>query len=195
MSTANLKRALLETRIREVISAIGDDPNRKGLKDTPDRVINSWRELFSGYDYAESDVPEILKTFETDDFEYDEMVVLKDCEFCSTCEHHMLPFTGVAHVAYIPSGRIVVGLSKLARLVDVYARRLQVQERITDQVCNALHKHLKPLGAACVLEAHHMCLVCRGARKQTATMITSSLRGAFRDDASTRAEFLKLIGG
>lgn len=174
--------------VRRLLQYIGEDPDREGLKETPDRVVRSYGELFSGYRQN----PEgVLKTFE--DGACDEMVLLKGVEIASTCEHHMLPFVGVAHVAYIPSGKIV-GLSKLARLVEVFARRLQVQERLTVQVTQALDEHLKPRGSACVIEAKHLCMACRGVQKQHSIMITSSLTGVFRQP-EVRHEFFNLIRG
>ena len=178
-----------EESVRRIIEYIGDDPNREGLKDTPSRVVRSYSELFGGYG---SDVKSALKTFE--DGTCDEMVVVKDIEFTSFCEHHMLPFTGKAHVGYVPNGRIV-GLSKVARVVDMFARRLQVQERLTSQIAEALMgEPLSPVGVGCMIEASHSCMSCRGVRKQTAVTITSDLRGVFREHA-VRAEFLSLIRG
>lgn len=174
--------------IRDLIRLAGDNPDREGLSETPGRVVAAYNELFAGY---RQDPADLFTVFEPDG--YSQMVVLRGVEFCSTCEHHMLPFTGVAHIAYIPR-RHVVGISKLARLVEVYARRLQIQERITEQVTTALMQYLQPLGAACVLEAQHSCMACRGVRKQSSTMITSSLKGDFLE-AEVRAEFLQLIRG
>ena len=176
--------------IRNQLTFIGEDPDREGLKETPHRVLASWRELFAGY---QMDPASVFKTFETG-VKYDQMVVLKEIQFYSTCEHHMLPFYGKAHVAYIPgpSGR-VIGVSKLARLVDIYARRLQIQERLTSQITDDLMYFLEPKGAACVIEAVHMCIRSRGCGEQESVMTTSSLRGAFLDCANTRMEFLKLI--
>ncbi len=172
--------------IKCLLEYIGEDPDREGLRDTPERVVNSYTELFSGYNI---DPASVLKTFE--DGACDELVVLKGIEFSSCCEHHMLPFTGIAHIGYIPDGRIV-GISKLARLLEVFSKRLQVQERLTVQVTKALDEYLKPLGSACVVEATHLCMVCRGVRK-SATMVTSSLTGVFRDEPSARAEFLSIV--
>ena len=174
--------------LRQLIRFIGDDPDREGLKDTPDRVVRSYAELFAGY---QVDPASVLKTFK--DGACDELVLVKGISFTSTCEHHMLPFFGEAHVAYIPNGRIV-GLSKLARLVEVFARRLQVQERLTEQITAALDEHVKPKGAACVIEARHSCMMCRGVKNPSAVMVTSSLTGQFRD-AEVRQEFLSLIRG
>ena len=180
-----------EDLVKGIIEHI--EPNQKGdvregLKRTPERVVESWKELFSGY---EQDPKKALNsTFNGEG--YDGIVLLKDIEFYSTCEHHMLPFTGKAHVAYIPTDRIV-GISKLARLVEVYARRLQNQERITTQIADALEKHLKPLGAATIIEASHACMGCRGVKKSHAIMSTSAMRGVFFDKAEARAELMQLI--
>lgn len=165
---------------------LGEDPGREGLAETPDRVLRSYEELFAGY---RQDPAIVFKVFE--DGACDEMVILRNVEIASVCEHHLLPFIGRAHVAYIPNGRIV-GLSKLARLVEVFARRLQVQERLTVQVTAAMDEHLQPLGSACVVEAVHLCMACRGVRKQHSEMITSSLTGAFRQP-EVRGEFFHLI--
>lgn len=177
--------------VRDLLRFIGENPAREGLVETPNRVLKAYAELFAGY---KQDPATILKTFEDGAEGYDEMVVLKDIEMVSFCEHHLLPFSGVAHVAYIPRKKIV-GLSKLARLVDVFAKRLQVQERLTTQIVEALMTHLLPKGAACVIEASHACMACRGVRKQKSVMVTSKLSGAFKDDAKSRSEFLRLIGG
>ena len=161
---------------------------REGLKNTPKRVVESWDEIYSGY---EKNPKEILNaTFNGEG--YDGIVLLKDIEFYSTCEHHLLAFTGKAHVAYIPTDKIV-GISKLARLVEVYAKRLQNQERITTQVADALIDHLKPLGAAVIIEASHSCMGCRGVKKNHAIMTTSAMRGVFFDKAEARAELMQLI--
>jgi GTP cyclohydrolase I len=175
--------------IKEIIRTVGDSVNRDGLQATPDRVLKSWNELYAGY---KVDIPGLFTIFDAES--YDEMVLLKDISFYSMCEHHMLPFFGVAHVAYIPDKKIV-GISKLARLTEAFARRLQNQERITQQVTLALMEHLQPLGAACVIEGHHLCMGCRGVQKPTAKMVTSSLRGVFKTDPHTRAEFFSLIKG
>lgn len=175
-----------EENVRRIIQYIGDDPKRSGLIETPERVVKSWRELFSGYN---QNAKEILKTF---DEPCDEMVVLKDIEFYSTCEHHMLPFTGTASIGYVANGR-VVGISKLARLLEMYARRLQIQERIGQQITDTLMDVLKPKGAACILRARHFCMTCRGVGKQDSIMCTSSLRGVFTKP-EVRAEFLQLAG-
>lgn len=173
--------------VRRILQYIGEDPTREGLLETPDRVVRSYAELFAGY---RQDPAGVFKTFA--DGACDEVVLLKNIEVCSTCEHHMLPFTGRAHVAYIPEGR-VIGISKLARLVDIFARRLQVQERLTTEVTTALDFHLKPKGSACIIEARHMCMSCRGVGKQHSEMVTSSLTGVFRNKPEARAELLTLV--
>lgn len=175
--------------IRQILLHIGEDPDREGLRDTPNRIVRSYAELFSGYRQDPSKV--LNTTFEDGAAGYDEMVVLRGIEFWSFCEHHFLPFFGTAHIGYIPQQR-VVGLSKLARLVEVFARRLQVQERLTTQITQALDEHLKPLGSACVIEAKHLCMVCRGVQKQQSVMVTSSLSGEFLKP-EVRAEFLHLV--
>lgn len=176
-----------EGSIKYIIAAIGDNPEREGLIDTPKRVIKSWKELYVGYEQKPEDV---ITTFSADG--YDQIVILKDIEFYSMCEHHMLPFFGKAHVAFIP-GEKIIGISKLARLVDIYARRLQIQERIGEQVTTALMEILKPKAAACVIEASHMCMRMRGVAKQNSIMSTSSLKGLFMTDASAKAELFTLI--
>ena len=181
-----IPEASFEDAVKTLLRYVGEDPDREGLKDTPKRVLRAYAELFSGY---HQDPASVLKTFE--DGACDEMVLLRGVSVVSTCEHHLLPFIGSAHVAYLPAGRIV-GISKLARLVDVFARRLQVQERLTVQVTAALEEHLKPLGAACVIEAKHSCMGCRGIRQADPIMVTSSLTGRFRDPV-VRAEFFSLV--
>ena len=173
--------------IRRILEYIGEDPERDGLKNTPERVIKSYEKLFGGYKQKPEDV---ITAFEQS---CDEMVLLKSIEFYSFCEHHMLPFYGKAHIAYIPNGK-VIGISKLARILEIYSRRLQIQERLCQQVTQAIEKVLKPLGAACVLEARHHCMICRGVEKQNSIMVTSSLTGVFKTDISTRAEFINMIG-
>lgn len=175
--------------IRTLLAEVGEDPDRPGLVGTPDRVRRMYAELTEGY---RTDPETVLNsaTFEVD---YDEMVVVRDIEFYSLCEHHLLPFFGRAHVGYLPRGRII-GLSKIPRVVDMYAHRLQVQERLTHQVAGFLMERLRPKGVACVIEATHLCTVMRGVRKQEATMVTSSMLGTFRADARTRSEFLTFIG-
>lgn len=178
--------------VEQMILLIGESPDRDGLRATPGRVVRSWRELFSGYNYTEHDIKNMLTQF--DGTGYDELIVLRNISFQSICEHHLLGFSGIAHIGYIPKDGRVVGISKLARLLEVYSRRLQIQERITTQITGALMEYLQPGGAACVLVAHHSCMSCRGIKKETAEMITSSLVGCFRDDQKCRSEFLSFIG-
>jgi GTP cyclohydrolase I len=173
--------------IKTILQAVGEDTTREGLIDTPKRVVKSWTELYKGYNQKAED---ILTVFSSDG--YDQIVLLKDIEVYSMCEHHMLPFIGKAHVAYIPDKKIV-GISKLARLVDIYARRLQIQERIGQQVTDDLMRLLNPRGAACIIEAQHLCMLMRGVNKQNSVMVTSSLKGVFLTDFSAKEELLKLI--
>ncbi|TWB75507.1 GTP cyclohydrolase I [Nitrospirillum amazonense] len=179
-----------EEAVRTLLRWAGDDPTREGLLGTPDRVVRSYEEFFAGY---ASDPMELLaRTFEETDG-YDEMVVLRDIRFESYCEHHMVPIIGVAHVAYLPRSR-VVGISKLARVVEVYAKRLQIQEKMTSQIANTIDEVLQPLGVAVVIEASHQCMTTRGVHKPGVSMVTSRMLGAFRSDPSTRREFLAMIG-
>ena len=179
-----------EAAIRTLLRWAGDDPNREGLVDTPARVARAYEEFFAGY---ETDPVELLaRSFEETDG-YDEMVVLRDIRLESHCEHHMVPIIGKAHVAYLPQGR-VVGISKLARVVEVYAKRLQIQEKLTAQVANCIQQVLKPKGVAVVIEAAHQCMTTRGVHKTGVTMVTSSMIGAFREHSDTRREFLNMIG-
>jgi GTP cyclohydrolase I len=173
--------------VRDLLHLIGEDPDRDGLKDTPRRVVKALKEMTAGY---EEDPAQILST--TFDVLHDEMIILRGVRFQSLCEHHLLPFVGVAHVGYIPTKR-VVGLSKLARLVACYARRLQVQERLTDQVAQAIMQHLRPQGAAVVVDSAHLCMAHRGVRQPDARMVTSCMLGVFRESPEARAEFLRLI--
>ena len=175
--------------ITTLLTEIGEDPGRAGLAGTPDRVRRMYAELTDGY----AADPEALLNKAAFEVDYDEMVVVRDIEFYSLCEHHLLPFFGRAHVGYLPRGR-VIGLSKIPRIVDMYAHRLQVQERMTQQVATFLMERLDPKGVGCVVEATHLCTVMRGVRKQQATMVTSSMLGTFRRDARTRTEFLTFIG-
>jgi GTP cyclohydrolase IA len=179
----------IERAVREILLAIGEDPDREGLRKTPNRVARAYGELMAG---LHQDPRLHLKTVFNE--RYDEVVILRDIEFHSLCEHHLLPFTGRAHVAYLPDGK-VVGLSKLARLVEGFARRPQVQERLTTQIADALMDELNPLGAACVVEATHTCMTIRGAQKPGAVMVTSALRGLFKENPASRAEILSLICG
>jgi len=180
----------LKEAIKKIISDIGDDPAREGLLETPSRVVNSFRELYSGYN---TDPREIIKIFSSkDSCDYDQMVLLKNIEMYSMCEHHLLPFFGKAHIAYIPDSS-VIGISKLARILEMYSRRLQIQERLTCQIVDCLMENLRPKGAACVIEACHFCMMARGISKQNSIMVTSSLKGVFLDDEKTRFEFLETI--
>jgi GTP cyclohydrolase I len=183
--------AKVEAAIRDLLIAVGEDPDRDGLKRTPERVARSYVEQFAGL-YL--DPSEVLET--TFDEHHEEIVLVKDIEMYSTCEHHLVPFHGVAHVGYIPNedGRIT-GLSKLARLVDLYAKRPQVQERLTSQVADALVRRLEPRGAIVVIEAEHLCMSMRGIRKPGARTVTSAVRGMFKSQPSTRAEAMSLILG
>jgi len=191
MSTpAPVDRKRVESAVRELLLAIGEDPERDGLIDTPARVARSYVEIFAGLGQLPQDV--LTTSFEIG---HDELILVRDIEVYSTCEHHLVPFHGVAHVGYIPGhdGR-VTGLSKLARLVDVYARRPQVQERMTTQIADALSEHLKPLGVLVVIECEHLCMSMRGVRRPGARTITSAVRGQLRDPA-TRAEAMGLVLG
>lgn len=174
---------------RSIIAAAGEDPEREGLLKTPERVAKAMQFLTRGYEISANEILESAKFHES----YSEMVIVKDIELYSLCEHHMLPFFGKAHVAYIPNGWIT-GLSKLARVVDVFARRLQVQERMTHQILDAIQESLNPLGVAVVIEAQHLCMMMRGVEKQNSTTTTSAFSGEFMNHV-TRSEFLKLIAG
>jgi GTP cyclohydrolase I len=178
----------LEEIVQETLGIIGEDPEREGLLRTPHRVAKAWEFLTQGYTM---DVAEVLNgaIFEE---RYDEMVIVKDIDFFSLCEHHLLPFAGKAHIAYIPNGKIV-GLSKLPRIVDVFARRLQVQERMTQQIAETIQKYLQPQGVAVVTEAHHMCMMMRGVQKQNSVTTASAMLGVFKNQVETRSEFMNLI--
>ena len=178
----------LKDMVLRQLALIGEDPEREGLADTPKRVAKSLKFLTQGYRTCVEDV--VGQGVFSDDG-HRNMVMVRDIELYSLCEHHMLPFFGKAHVAYIPNGKIV-GLSKIPRIVDVFARRLQVQERLTDQIANAIEEVLQPTGVGVVIEANHLCMMMRGVEKQNSSTITSALRGSFRDDAKTREEFLSL---
>ncbi len=178
-----------EEAVRTLIRWAGDDPAREGLLDTPGRVVKSYRELFAGYDQKAEEI--LSRTFKEVEG-YDEMIMLRDIQFNSHCEHHMVPFTGVVHIAYIPTNK-VVGLSKLARLVDLYAKRLQIQEKFTAQIANTLDDVLKPRGVAVVVQATHMCMTMRGVQKPDGVMQTSQLTGLFRSDPRTRQEFFSML--
>ena len=187
---AKPSRSDAEAAVRTLIRWAGDDPNREGLVDTPDRVVRSYEEFFSGYT---ADPKAILeRTFEEVEG-YDEIVLLRDIRLESHCEHHMVPIIGKAHVAYMPHRR-VVGISKLARLVEAYAKRLQIQEKLTSQVANAIDEILQPLGTAVVVEAAHQCMTTRGVQKAGVTMVTSRMLGTFRESGETRRELLAMIG-
>lgn len=180
--------AQVENAVRTILGAYGEDPEREGLQRTPDRVARMYKELLAGY---ETD-PVTLLNGALFDVEYDEMVVVKDIEFYSLCEHHMLPFIGRAHVAYLPGER-VVGLSKIPRIVDMFARRLQVQERMTRQIADLLDEVLEPQGVAVVVEGVHMCSMMRGVKKANSSMVTSAMLGSFRNNLETRNEFMQHI--
>lgn len=179
-----------EAAVRKLIQWAGDDPNREGLLDTPKRVTKAFEEFFSGYAIDPTDY--LSRTFEETDG-YDEMIVLRDIAFISHCEHHILPVVGKAHVSYLPDKR-VVGISKLARVVEAFAKRLQIQERMTAQIANSIEDALQPRGIAVVIEAEHQCMTTRGVMKPGVSMVTSRMLGAFRDDAKTRLEFESIIG-
>ena len=178
----------IEKGVRLILEGIGEDPERPGLKETPCRVAKMYEDLFSG---PETPTEELLKSIEGES--HDEMVLLKDIPFYSVCEHHMLPFIGKAHVAYIPSGGKIVGLSKLAKAVEVLAKRLQVQERLTAQLADLIMDRLKPKGAMVIIDAEHLCLSMRGIKKPGSRTVTSAVRGIFRTKQSTRLELLELI--
>ena len=179
-----------EEAVRTLIRWAGDDPTREGLLGTPDRVVRSYREFFRGYDQEPNSI--LKRTFQETDG-YDEMIVLRDMRFESHCEHHIAPIIGRAHIAYLPHHR-VVGISKLARLLDCYAKRLQIQEKMTAQIANTLQEVLQPRGVAVVIDASHQCMTTRGVHKSGVDMVTSRMLGAFRDNGETRREFLSMIG-
>ena len=178
----------MQELVRQLLAELGEDPSREGLLDTPKRVEKALRFLTSGYT---ADVDTVLNNalFTVD---YNEMVIVKDIDFYSLCEHHLLPFFGRCHIAYVPNGK-VIGLSKIPRLVEVFARRLQIQERMTNQIADTILEKIDPLGVAVVIEAQHLCMAMRGVEKQNAFMITSAMLGGFHSDARTRMEFLELI--
>jgi GTP cyclohydrolase I len=189
-TVAQPTREEAEEAVRTLLRWAGDDPTREGLLDTPARVVRSYEEFFSGY--AIDPVALLERTFEETDG-YDEIVLLRDIRLESHCEHHMVPIIGRAHVAYLPHRR-VVGISKLARVVEAYAKRLQIQEKLTAQIANTIQQVLQPLGVAVVIEASHQCMSTRGVHKSGVTMVTSRMLGAFRDNPSTRREVLAMIG-
>ena len=182
------KRSEMEELVRRQLELLGEDPKRDGLKQTPHRVARSMEFLTRGYDQN----PAAILNDALFDVKSDEMVIVKDIDFYSLCEHHMLPFFGKCHIAYLP-GKKVVGLSKLPRLVEVFARRLQVQERLTQDIAGTINELIKPHGVGVVVEAQHLCMAMRGVEKQNSYAVTSSMLGAFREDARTRGEFLNLI--
>ena len=184
-----IDHARLRRAVREILFAIGEDPDREGLLDTPDRVARMYSDVFAGL-HTDPAI-HLQKTFTQ---KHDEMVLVKDIEFASCCEHHLLPFFGKAHIAYLPNGQIV-GLSKLARVVDAVARRPQVQERMTEEIADLIMTHLKARGVAVIVEASHSCMTVRGVRKPAAMTITSSMRGGFLDNPATRAELMALVFG
>jgi GTP cyclohydrolase I len=188
-STGPVDQARIRAAVREILAAIGEDPDREGLLETPDRVARMYAEMFAG---LRDDPRQLLKKKFTQ--KYDEMVLEKDIRFESMCEHHLLPFLGKAHIAYIPNGKIV-GLSKLARVVEALSRRPQVQERMTEELADLLMKELNPRGVGVILEASHTCMTIRGVRKRDSVCTTSAMRGGFKDNQSTRAEFMALVYG
>ena len=183
-------RADAEAAVATLIRWAGDEPSREGLRGTPNRVVRAYEEFFGGYD--QDPVHELQRTFEETDG-YDEMVVLRDIRFESHCEHHLAPIIGRAHIAYLPDRR-VVGISKLARVLDIYSRRLQIQEKLTSQIANTIDEVLQPKGVAVVLDAAHQCMTTRGVHKPGMSMVTSRMLGLFRTDARTRREFLAIVG-
>ena len=186
MSKSVSKEDAIEA-VRTLIKYIGDDPEREGLLETPERVVRSYEQLYKGYSQKPEDV--LSKTFTSST---SEMVVLSEIEIYSTCEHHMLPFTGKCHIGYIPNGK-VLGISKLARVMEVFARRLQIQEELCFQIASSIWNVLKPIGVGVVIDAQHMCMTCRGVEKQNSFMRSSTLLGSFQTDSKTRMEFLDLI--
>lgn len=184
-------RTEAEAAVRTLIEWTGDDPDREGLQGTPGRVVRAYEEFFAGY--GEDPVALLATTFE-EAADYDEMIVLRDIRLESHCEHHIVPILGKVHIGYLPTQR-VVGISKLARLVEVFAKRLQIQEALTSQIADTLQKVLKPRGVGVVVEAAHQCMTTRGIRKPGVSMVTSRMVGSFRDDPTTRREFLSIIGG
>lgn len=181
-------KAAIEKAVRMIIDAIGDDITREGLQETPRRVADMYADIFDGIGREPKDVIKIFKAEE-----HDEMVILKDIPFYSVCEHHMLPFLGKAHIAYIPKKNKLLGLSKLARVVELFAKRLQLQERLTSQIANTIMETIEPLGVIVIVEAEHLCMTMRGVKKPGSKMVTSAIRGIFRTNESTRKEALELI--
>jgi len=186
----NLNLKKLEQGVKLILEGVGEDPKRPGLKETPKRVAHMFSEILGG---VREDPADHLKVIHEE--KHDEMVLIKNIPLYSMCEHHLLPFAGVAHVAYIPKAGRIVGLSKIARVVDILSRRLQVQERLTKQIADLLNNHLKPLGVMVVIEAEHMCMSMRGAKKPKSLTVTSAVRGSFRTSSATRSEAMTLIRG
>lgn len=180
----------IKKAVREILIAIGEDPDREGLKDTPERVSEFYQDAFSGY----SKTPEEILTIYFEQEQHDELVLVKDIPFYSMCEHHLLPFFGKVHIAYIPHRERLLGISKLARLIDMFCRRLQLQERLTKHIADSIMKFAKPLGVMVIVEAEHLCLSMRGVKKPNTVITTSAVRGIFLKDAKTRSETLALIG-
>jgi len=189
MKSRPQRKKSLDLTIKDLLEQIGEDPDREGLLKTPERVAKAWEFMTKGY---HQDVEQVLNKAVFKE-KYDEMVIVKDIDFYSMCEHHLLPFFGKVHVAYIPNGKIV-GLSKIPRIVEIFSRRLQVQERMTQQIAETLFNALQPDGVGVIVEAKHLCMMMRGVEKQNSAATTSAMLGSFRDDERTRAEFLHLIG-
>jgi GTP cyclohydrolase IA len=189
MESFNSDAENIEHKIKDILAYIGEDPSREGLLDTPKRIRKSWETLYGGYKQKAED---ILKVAFSEIGDYDEMIALKDIDFFSTCEHHMLPFWGKAHVAYIPNKK-VVGISKLARLVEMHARRMQIQERMTADIANDIQRCIEPLGVAVFIQAQHFCIKARGVEKINSIMETSKLIGVFKEFESTRDEFFNMV--
>ena len=188
VETSTLTGASFEDLVREMIVRLGEDPTREGLVRTPDRVHRAYEHLTKGY----QEDPEAMLKKALFTVNYDEMVIVKDVEMFSLCEHHILPFFGKVHVAYIPNGK-VIGLSKIPRLIEIFSRRLQIQERLTTQIAETIQKAIEPHGVGVVIEARHLCMMMRGVEKQHSAAVTSSMLGCFRDEQETRTEFLSLI--
>jgi len=188
MENPTVTSASFEDLVREMIIRLGEDPQREGLMLTPERVHRAYEYLMKGY----KEDPEVLLRNALFTCSYDEMVIVKDVEMFSLCEHHMLPFFGKVHVAYIPNGK-VIGLSKIPRLIEIFSRRLQIQERLTTQIAETIQKSIEPQGVGVVIEARHLCMMMRGVEKQHSAAVTSSMLGCFRDEQETRTEFLSLI--
>jgi GTP cyclohydrolase I len=188
IETPTLTSASFEDLVREMIVRLGEDPSREGLVETPERVHAAYKHLLRGY----NEDPQAMLKKALFTVTYDEMVIVKDVEMFSLCEHHMLPFFGKVHVAYIPNGK-VIGLSKIPRLIEIFSRRLQIQERLTTQIAETIQKAIEPQGVGVVIEARHLCMMMRGVEKQHSAAVTSSMLGCFRDEQETRTEFLSLI--